>query len=67
VRCRSSVRCRGMTAVVGTITGAYGAALITVGGLPIYNFAKAGVPGETKGQLAKDMWHVVTPSGQKVG
>jgi hypothetical protein len=35
------------------------------GGLPIYTFAKDGAPGETKGQLVKGMWHIVTPSRPK--
>ena len=57
----------GVIAPVGVITGAGGGKQITIAGLPVYTYTGDKAPGDTNGQLFKDLWHAVTPFGQKVG
>jgi predicted lipoprotein with Yx(FWY)xxD motif len=49
------------------ITGAAGSKQITIGGLPVYTYAGDKAPGDTNGQFFKDVWHALTPLGQKIG
>ena len=57
----------GIIAPVGVITGAGGGKQITVAGLPLYTYSGDKAPGDTNGQLFKDLWHAITPFGQKIG
>jgi predicted lipoprotein with Yx(FWY)xxD motif len=57
----------GITAPVGVITGTGGGKQITIGGLPVYTYTGDTAPGSTNGQLFKNLWHALTPSGQKIG
>lgn len=56
----------GITGTVGTITGAEGGKQITINGLPIYTFANDLAPGDVNGQGVKEVWYVVSPSGEKI-
>jgi predicted lipoprotein with Yx(FWY)xxD motif len=56
----------GITAPVGVITGAGGGEQITIGGLPVYTYTGDNAPGNTNGQLFKNLWHALTPAGQKI-
>jgi predicted lipoprotein with Yx(FWY)xxD motif len=57
----------GVVAPVGVITGVGGGRQITIAGLPLYTYTGDKAPGDTNGQLFKDLWHAVTPFGQKIG
>ncbi|HUO37178.1 MAG TPA: hypothetical protein VMU34_04710 [Mycobacterium sp.] len=57
----------GITPPVGVITGVGGGTQITIGGLPVYTFTGDSVPGDTNGQLFKDVWHALASSGQEIG
>lgn len=57
----------GIIAPVGVITGAGGGKQVTIGGLPVYTYTGDKAPGDTNGQLFKDLWHAITPFGQKIG
>jgi predicted lipoprotein with Yx(FWY)xxD motif len=57
----------GIIAPVGVITGAAGSKQITIGGLPVYTYTGDKAPGDTNGQFFKDVWHALTPLGQKIG
>jgi len=57
----------GITAPVGVITGAAGGKQITIAGLPVYTYTGDTAPGNTNGQLFKNLWHALTPAGQKIG
>ena len=52
---------------VVVITGAGGGKQITISGLPVYTYTGDKAPGDTNGQLFKDLWHALTPFGQKIG
>ena len=45
----------------GTITRADGKKQTTYKGMPMYFFVGDKAPGDTNGQGAKDVWHVVNP------
>ncbi|MFI7123147.1 hypothetical protein [Amycolatopsis sp. NPDC049868] len=51
--------------VVGTVQRDDGTRQVTIGGWPVYRFAKDTKPGETKGQGVGGIWFGVAPSGQK--
>ncbi|MFI0805490.1 Predicted lipoprotein with conserved Yx(FWY)xxD motif [Amycolatopsis lurida] len=52
---------------VGTVKREDGSLQVTVGGWPIYRFAKDTKPGETEGQGIAGTWFGVAPNGQKSG
>lgn len=54
-------------ALVGTVTRPDGGTQVTVGGWPLYTFAKDTAPGQANGQGVKDVWFTVTPDGKKAG
>lgn len=54
-------------ALVGTVTRPEGGTQVTVGGWPLYTFAKDTAPGQANGQGVKDVWFAVTPDGKKAG
>ena len=51
---------------VATITGVVGGKQITINGLPIYTFSKDTKPGDTNGQGVLNIWHVLSPAGEKI-
>ena len=56
----------GITGTVATITGVNGGKQITINGLPIYAFSKDTKPGDTNGQGVLNIWHVLSPAGEKI-
>ena len=52
---------------VGVVKRADGRLQVTIGGWPVYRFAKDTEPGDTKGQGVGGTWFGVTPDGQKAG
>ncbi|MGW4128599.1 hypothetical protein [Amycolatopsis japonica] len=52
---------------VGTVERSDGTRQVTIGGWPVYRFAKDTRPGDTKGQGVGGTWFGVTPKGQKAG
>lgn len=42
-----------------------GGTQVTVGGWPVYTYARDTAPGQAKGQGAQGMWFAVTPEGKK--
>ncbi|MCD0484087.1 hypothetical protein LO771_17225 [Streptacidiphilus sp. ASG 303] len=52
---------------VGVVRRADGALQVTVGGWPVYRFAKDGRPGDTFGQGVGGTWFGVTPDGGRAG
>ncbi|MGK3203875.1 SCO0930 family lipoprotein [Amycolatopsis sp. MEPSY49] len=54
------------TGLVGRLTRADGRNQVTVGGWPVYTYAKDGAPGEATGHGAANTWYAVEPSGCKV-
>ncbi|MGI8815964.1 MAG: hypothetical protein ACR2G2_12000 [Pseudonocardia sp.] len=50
-------------ALVGTVARDDGAQQVTLGGWPVYKFAKDG-PGETNGEGVGGTWHAVGPAGK---
>ncbi|MFI6638444.1 SCO0930 family lipoprotein [Streptomyces sp. NPDC050504] len=61
----------GAVAPAGTNASAFGSlnrpegAQLTVGGWPVYRFAKDAAPGDTKGQGVGGTWFAVAPDGKK--
>lgn len=56
----------GITGTVATITGVNGGKQISINGLPIYTFSKDAKPGDTNGQGVLNIWHVLSPAGEKI-
>ncbi len=54
------------TGLIGQISRADGRKQVTVGGWPVYTYAKDGAPGEATGHGAGNTWYAVEPSGCKV-
>ncbi|MEU8636312.1 SCO0930 family lipoprotein [Amycolatopsis sp. NPDC048633] len=54
------------TGLVGQLTRADGRKQVTVGGWPVYTYAKDGAPGEATGHGAGNTWYAVEPRGCKV-
>ncbi|MCD9195047.1 hypothetical protein [Streptomyces albireticuli] len=52
---------------VGVVKRADGTRQVTIGGWPVYRFAKDTKPGDTKGQGVGGTWFGVTPDGKKAG
>ncbi|MBY8874517.1 hypothetical protein K7640_22065 [Micromonospora sp. PLK6-60] len=52
---------------VGTVTRADGTVQVTIGGWPVYRFAKDTKRGDTLGQGVGGTWFGVTPTGGKAG
>ncbi|WIX98164.1 hypothetical protein QRX60_29310 [Amycolatopsis mongoliensis] len=50
---------------VGTVERADGSLQVTIGGWPVYRFAKDTKPGDTNGQGVGGTWFAVSPKGQK--
>ena len=57
----------GITAPIGVISGPGGGKQVTIGGLPVYTHTGDTAPGNTNGQLYRNLWHALTPAGQKIG
>lgn len=51
---------------VGTLTRDDGTDQATLGGWPLYRYAKDAMPGETAGLGVGGVWHPITPQGDKV-
>ncbi|GHG83117.1 hypothetical protein [Streptomyces griseocarneus] len=51
--------------LVATVTRADGSKQLTLGGWPLYRFAKDAKPGETKGQGVGGTWFAAGPQGKK--
>jgi predicted lipoprotein with Yx(FWY)xxD motif len=56
----------GVTGTVGTVSTADGKKQITLGGLPLYTFAKDSAAGDVAGQGVGGVWWVVGADGSKV-
>ncbi|GLY42329.1 lipoprotein [Amycolatopsis sp. NBRC 101858] len=54
------------TGLVGQITRADGSKQVTVGGWPVYTYAKDGAPGEATGHGVGDTWYAMEPNGCRV-
>ncbi|MEV6645433.1 SCO0930 family lipoprotein [Amycolatopsis sp. NPDC051371] len=54
------------TGLVGQITRADGSKQVTVGGWPVYTYARDGAPGEATGHGAGNTWYAIEPNGCKV-
>jgi predicted lipoprotein with Yx(FWY)xxD motif len=52
--------------LVGTTTRTDGTKQLTLGGLPLYLFAKDSKAGDAKGQAVGGVWWVVGPDGKKI-
>ncbi|WP_315860884.1 hypothetical protein [Amycolatopsis sp. EV170708-02-1] len=52
-------------AAVGTVKRDDGSLQITIGGWPVYRFAKDTKPGQTQGQGVGGTWFGIAPTGQK--
>ncbi|HEY0637100.1 MAG TPA: hypothetical protein VGD67_05600 [Pseudonocardiaceae bacterium] len=64
----ADVRVEGVDpALVGTTTRADGSRQVTIGGWPVYRFAKDTVPCDIKGHGVGGTWFAVTPQGKKAG
>ncbi|ANN15939.1 hypothetical protein SD37_09985 [Amycolatopsis orientalis] len=50
---------------VGTVRRSDGSLQVTIGGWPVYRFAKDTAPGDTKGQGVGGTWFGVAPDGRK--
>ncbi|MBA9002548.1 MULTISPECIES: hypothetical protein [Thermomonospora] len=53
--------------LVGTVQRSDGTKQVTLGGWPLYRYAKDTQPGDTKGQGVQGTWYVSTPTGKKAG
>jgi predicted lipoprotein with Yx(FWY)xxD motif len=51
---------------VGTVTRTDGSKQLTLGGLPLYQFANDTKAGDVKGQAVGGIWWVVGPDGKKI-
>ncbi|MFJ7156415.1 SCO0930 family lipoprotein [Streptomyces sp. NPDC101118] len=52
---------------VGSVDRADGTKQLTIGGWPVYRYAKDTAPGQTNGQGVGGTWFAVTPEGKKAG
>ncbi|MEQ0561615.1 SCO0930 family lipoprotein [Amycolatopsis sp. NEAU-NG30] len=53
--------------LLGSIKRADGTEQVTIGGWPVYTFAKDTKPGDANGQGVNGTWFVIEPNGCKVG
>jgi predicted lipoprotein with Yx(FWY)xxD motif len=51
---------------VGTVTRTDGRKQLTLGGMPLYQFANDSLAGDVKGQAVGGVWWVVGPDGKKI-
>jgi predicted lipoprotein with Yx(FWY)xxD motif len=51
--------------LVATISRKDGSVQLTLGGWPLYRYAKDTAPGEAKGQAVGNTWYAATPQGKK--
>lgn len=51
--------------LVGTVQRADGTRQLTIGGWPVYRYAKDQKPGQWKGQAVGNTWYVVAPDGSR--
>jgi predicted lipoprotein with Yx(FWY)xxD motif len=51
--------------LVGTIARKDGSVQLTLGGWPLYRYAKDAAPGDAKGQGVGSTWFAATPQGKK--
>jgi predicted lipoprotein with Yx(FWY)xxD motif len=51
---------------VGTVTRTDGSKQLTLGGMPLYQFAKDSKSGDVMGQAVGGLWWVVGPDGKKI-
>ncbi|GAA2101959.1 hypothetical protein [Actinomadura alba] len=66
VKFTASLKLQGVNRkLVGNIMRKDGICQLTIGGWPIYTFAKDTKPGDIKGQGVKGTWFVSTPTGKK--
>ncbi|MET3812071.1 hypothetical protein [Arthrobacter sp. UYEF3] len=56
----------GVTARLGTITTPDGKKQLTIGGMPVYHFAKDRAPGDIAGQGVGGVWYLVDPAGDMI-
>ena len=56
----------GVTGALGTITRTDGTLQVTLGGRPLYYFAKDTAAGDTKGQGLNSVWYLAGPTGEPV-
>ncbi|MEU5048919.1 SCO0930 family lipoprotein [Streptomyces sp. NPDC021096] len=54
-------------AALGEVQRADGTKQLTLGGWPVYRYAKDAAPGETKGQGVGGTWNALAPDGKKAG
>jgi predicted lipoprotein with Yx(FWY)xxD motif len=52
--------------LVGTVARSDGSKQVTLGGLPLYQFAKDSKAGDAKGQAVGNVWWVVGADGKKI-
>ncbi|WP_167151969.1 SCO0930 family lipoprotein [Streptomyces sp. MBT27] len=52
-------------AKIGSVTRADGTKQLTIGGWPMYRYAKDTSPGDTNGQNVGGTWHAAAPDGKK--
>ncbi|MEV7612522.1 SCO0930 family lipoprotein [Streptomyces sp. NPDC089799] len=51
--------------LIGSVTRADGTKQLTLGGWPVYRYAKDTAPGEAKGEGVGGTWHALAPDGRK--
>ncbi|MGW3786517.1 COG4315 family predicted lipoprotein [Micromonospora chokoriensis] len=51
--------------LVGYVERADGTCQVTIGGWPVYLFAKDAAPGDVKGQGVGDTWFAISPTGER--
>ena len=51
---------------VGTVTRTDGSKQLTLGGLPLYQFANDTKAGDVRGQVVGGIWWVVGPDGKEI-
>jgi predicted lipoprotein with Yx(FWY)xxD motif len=62
----SDIRLDGIDkALIGTVTRPDSTRQVTIGGMPVYRYAKDTAAGEAKGQGADNLWYAITPTGKK--
>ncbi|MEU7482979.1 SCO0930 family lipoprotein [Streptomyces sp. NPDC042319] len=52
---------------LGSVTRSDGSKQLTLGGWPVYRYAKDNAPGDTKGQDVGGVWHALAADGGKAG
>ncbi len=52
--------------LIGSVTRDDGAEQLTINDNPVYLFANDAAPGDTRGQGVNDVWHALSPYGDKL-